>query len=137
MTNDGEEIIYEGHIPLRAFLLSHNMLYLLSFGWNVGLISSLLKKMNWHVKITDQRLVLVQGILSQHQEEIEYYRVNDSEYNQNFKERLFNVGRITIVADDASAPEATFPIHSPQELREEIRNNVREERKDMRAVNID
>lgn len=132
-----EEVIYEGNIPLKAFLCSHNILYLLLLGWNIGLISSLLKKMNWHVKITDQRLVLVQGILSQHQEEIEYYRITDSEYNQNFKERLFNVGRITIAADDASAPKITFPIHDPKEHREKIRNNVREERKNMRAVNVD
>lgn len=136
MTED-EKVIYEGSIPLRAFLCSHNLLYLLLFGWNIGLLSSLLKKMNWHVKITDQRLVLVQGILSQHQEEIEYYRITDSEYNQNFKERIFNVGRITITADDSSAPEITFPIHRPQGLREKIRNNVREQRKEMRAVNVD
>lgn len=41
--SDDEEIIYEGDIPLKAFLLSHSLPYLIPFGWNIGLLSSLLK----------------------------------------------------------------------------------------------
>lgn len=134
---DDEEVFYDGNIPFKVFLFSHNFLYLLLFGWNIGLLTSYLKKVNWRIKITDQRLVLVQGIFSRHQEEVEYYRISDSEYNQSVIERLFGIGKITIAADDASAPNLTFPMINPKEYREKIRNNVRKERRKMRAMSVD
>lgn len=126
-----EEVIYEGPPPLRVFLLSHSIFFLLFFGWNLGLISSWIKKKRWQIKISDQRLLICKGIFSHHREEIEYYKITDSEYNQNLKQRVFNVGRIIVFTNDASAPEITFPIHNPEDFREKIRKNVRKERKQM------
>lgn len=130
MTN-GEKIIYEGSPPLRSFLLSRNIFYLLLFGWNFGLIFSWIKRLRWHIRISDQRLVLEKGILSRSQEEVEFYHINNSEYNQCLKERLFNVGEITLHTDDTSDSKITFPIHNPEGFREKIRRNVRKERKQM------
>jgi len=132
-----EKIIFEGRIPFKVFHFSHGLLWLITLGWNIGLLTSLLQSLNWAMKITSQRVVLTRGLISQNEEEVEYYRVRDTKLQQGTIQRIFGIGTITLISDDVTAPELTFPISDPQSHREQIRNFVREQRKEMGAIQID
>ncbi len=133
-----EHIVYEGKLPFRAAHFSHSLVWLLLLGWNVGLLVSWLQTFGEHLRITSQRVVLRRGIISQEVEEVEYYRIKDTKFQQEgILQRLLNFGSITIYSDDATAPELTFLIPQPEEYREEIRSLVHEERKRMGTVQFD
>jgi len=134
----GEQIIFEGKIPFKVVHLSHGTRWLALFGWNVGLISSWLQTFNKAIKISSQRVVLTSGVISQDIEEVEFYRVRDTKYQQQgIFQRLFGIGTITLFSEDTTAPTFTFTIHKPEYYREQIRRCVNVERKRMRTVQFD
>jgi len=132
-----EKTIYEGQIPFRVFHGSHGFLWLIFLGWNIGLLISLFQSLSWRIKITSQRVVLTRGLFSQTEEEVEYYRVRDTKLEQGAIQRIFGVATITLISDDVTAPELTFPIHDPQNTRQQIRDSVREQRRELIAVQVD
>ena len=132
-----EKIIFEGRIPFRVFHFSHGLLWLIVLGWNVGLLASLFQSLSTALRITSQRVVLIRGLISRDEEEVEYYRVRDTKLQQGTIQRIFGIGTITLISDDVTAPELTLSINDPQSHRDLIRNFVREQRKEMRAIQID
>lgn len=132
-----EEIIYEGKIPMRVFYFSHGLFWLLIFGWNIGPFHALWKSITNHLKITNQRIVLTKGLISQNEEEVEYYRAKDSKYDQSILGRIFQVGNITVWSDDTSAPMLKFSLHTPKKYREQIRDFIRDERSRMKSFQVD
>lgn len=133
-----EQIIYEGKIPFRVIHFSHGGKWLLLIGWNIGLLISWLQTLGERIKITSQRVVLTSGIFSQDIEEVEYYRVKDTKYQQEgLLQRLFNFGTITLFSEDTTAPMFMFDIHQPEYYREQIRQGVNEERRRMGTVQFD
>ena len=132
-----ERIVFEGRIPFKVFHCSHGLLWLILLGWNIGLLISLFESLSRSIRITSQRVVLMRGLISQDEEEVEYYRVQDAKLQQGTVQRIFGIGTITLISDDVTAPEFTFPIHSPHYYREQIRSGVREQRKEMIAVQVD
>ncbi|HNV68100.1 MAG TPA: PH domain-containing protein [Candidatus Ozemobacteraceae bacterium] len=132
-----EVVFYDGRIPTRVFLFQHNLLWLLLLGWNIGLIASYFHSFRWHVRITSQRLVLTRGFVARKDEEVEFFRVKDTSFEQSFLQRLAGVGTLTIISEDATAPELTMPIHDPSGFREKIRDGVRVERQRMGTKQIE
>ncbi|MBF0547910.1 MAG: PH domain-containing protein [Candidatus Riflebacteria bacterium] len=132
-----EEIIYDGRIPTKVFLFSHNPIWILLLGWNIGLLLSILQSFCQSIRITSQRVILTTGFISRKIEEVEYYKVKDTSYDQHIMQRLGGVGEITIFSDDVTSPQLTFSIHDPVEIREKIREFVRTERGKMRSIQVD
>lgn len=132
-----EEIIYEGKIPFKVIYFSHEGLWYLLWGWNIGLLTSWLQTFGQLLKITTQRVVLTTGVFSQDIEEVEYYRVHDTAYHQSFLERIVGIGTITMFSGDKTAPTFSFTIHEPAFFREQIRESVKFERRRMRSMQFD
>lgn len=134
-----DEIIYfEGRIPARVFLFQHRFLWLLLFGWNIGLLAAFLHSFSWHVRITSRRLALTRGVIGRKDEQIEYYRIKDTTFEQGFLQRLAGVGTLTLFSDDPTAgPEFSLPLHDPGGFCEKIREAVQAERIRLGSRQID
>lgn len=132
-----ETVFYNGRIPTRVFLFQHGLLWLLLFGWNIGLIAAFFHSFRWHVRITSQRVVLTRGFVARADEEIELFRVKDTSFEQGFLQRLAGTGTLTILSEDATAPVLVIPIHDPFGFREKIREHVRAERLRMGTKQIE
>ena len=132
-----EQILYEGKIPWRYTHFSHGFLWFILIGWNIGILISYISSISEHVKVTSQRVIHTLGLISKHLEEVEFYRVKDTDFNQSMFQRILGVGTITLYSDDATAPKLTFPITSPKDIREKIRDFVIVERKKRRTLQMD
>lgn len=134
---EDEELIFAGRIPLHVFHFSHGIVWLLLFGWNVGIIWSWISSLGWDVKVTTKRVVSVRGVVSQHEEQVEYYRVQDIQFKQSVIQRLASVGEITVLSDDPTAPELSFPMKDPEKLKEIMAEQIRIQRQRMDAIQMD
>lgn len=101
--NDEEEILWEG----RPFL-SVSTQYI----------------------ITSQRVRIVEGLLGKEREDIELIRIQDIDQSQTLRERLLNLGDITIRGHDSSHPKAVLNnVPEPQEVHELLRRAIMNARK--------
>jgi len=120
-----ETIIYNGNIPLIAFQFSGGLIGSVNPFKAAG---SVVNANLWKVKITSQRIILVKGMMSQQQEQIEYYRVNEIKFTQSIAARAAGVGTIIINSNDFTRPIFSFPFMNPKEYVEKIRGFIRTER---------
>jgi len=75
------------------------------------------------LKITDQRLILREGILNKTTNETELYRVRDSSIDEPFFYRLFGCGNINIyTTDDADATLFLKAYNKPHWVKDQVRN---------------
>ena len=87
-------------------------------------------------ELTNQRLKMHSGVLSKKIEEIELYRVRDTQFEQPFFLRLFGLGNVILFTTDSTSPDIILPaIPNAQGVREQIRNAV-EETRDSKRVRV-
>jgi hypothetical protein len=80
-------------------------------------------------ELTTQRLRIIRGILGNQVEEIELIRVRDTRVKQHLGERALNVGDVTILSNDTTAPEIVLNnVSDPLAVRELIRKAVQAEK---------
>jgi hypothetical protein len=80
--------------------------------------------------ITSQRVRIVQGLLGKDREDIELIRIQDIDQSQTFRERLLNLGDITIRGHDTSHPKAILNnVSDPQAVHELLRKAILTARK--------
>lgn len=80
--------------------------------------------------ITSQRVRIVQGFLGKDREDIELIRIQDIDQSQTLRERLLNLGDITIRGHDTSHPKAILRnIPDPQAVHEILRKAILSARK--------
>ncbi|MEW6348741.1 MAG: PH domain-containing protein [Thermodesulfobacteriota bacterium] len=132
-----EEVFYDGRLPLRVFHLSHNILWLLLLGWNVGIFISLGQRYALQLKITSMRIVVTTGLVSQHVEQVDLFRVVDIERDQSVLDRIFGVGTIVLYSEDKTSPTLPFRIANPGFFAEKIKECVFKERRKRRAIAVD
>lgn len=83
-----------------------------------------------HYRITDERILITQGLLGKATENIELIRIQDMAYSQSFSERLINVGDITIRSHDSSNPVFQLKnISNPGDVHEILRRAILSARK--------
>lgn len=124
-----EEVLYDEKLSFKVALLSQGLLSLITFFvFGIGILVALLRSFSNRYRITNQRVVWTHGLISQADEEIEYIRVRDSNFKQGILERIFGIGRVTIIATDATAPVLTLRMQNPREWRERIRELIRAEK---------
>jgi membrane protein YdbS with pleckstrin-like domain len=124
-----EEIIFEGRIPFKAIHWSRNPLWLLLLGWNFGIISSLVKSLMLSAKITSERIVIRSGLLSKHEDIVEYFRVKDIDFKQRLLQRIRGIGTISLLSEDQTAPELEFVITDANEIKEQMRKHINQQRR--------
>jgi len=135
--NTNSEILFDGKIPLKAVLGNYNFFIILLFGWNFGLLTAWLTSLSNKLTISNRRVTLIKGLISQKEESIDFYRVQDSNFEQSIFARILGVGKITLLSDDSTAPIFSFAIVDPKTLNPKIRDLIREERKIMRTLQTD
>lgn len=80
-------------------------------------------------ELTTQRLRIIRGILGNQVEEIELIRVRDTRVKQHLGERALNVGDVTILSNDTTAPEIILNnVNDPLAVRELVRKAVQAEK---------
>lgn len=83
-----------------------------------------------YYKITDERIIISDGLLSKAYENIELIRIQDIAISQSMSERMLHIGDITIRSHDANQP--TFylnNIQNPKEVHEILRRAILRARK--------
>jgi uncharacterized membrane protein YdbT with pleckstrin-like domain len=85
-------------------------------------------------ELTTERLRIIRGLLSRSTEEIELTRVRDVAYEQSLTQRALGIGTVTVVAADTDTPQVQLhDIVEPEQVKELIRQAVREQRQRLRV----
>ena len=89
-------------------------------------------------EVTDQRIKLKTGILSQEIDECELYRVRDYKIVKPFFQRIFGLGKIELVTSDRSNSSINLNgIKNPENLYDLIRDNVEKTRRKTGTREVD
>lgn len=96
---------------------------------NVGKFDVNIPQFNY--TITSERLIIEkQGVVTKKNDYIELYLIKDINLIQNMKDKLLKMGSLEIISVDPSTPVITLKqIQNPQEIREILRNAVRQSKK--------
>lgn len=140
-----EEIkVWQGHssqiLNLNIYIIS-GVLTIISFGWLALVFGPLCIWKYFEVKnqkyvLTNQRLTMYSGVFSRVVDELELYRVKDTQFLQPFFLRLFSLGNIMIISTDQTTHVVIIrAVANAHELREQIRNLV-EDRREQRNVRM-
>jgi len=91
----------------------------------VVLSVSVLRLRSTKYRLSNQRLVVEQGILSRSLDEVDLRTVDDSGFSQSPLERLQGIGTVWVIASDRTTPRlALRGISDPRALRESIREHA-------------
>ncbi len=75
-------------------------------------------------KLTDQRIIISQGVINKSTNETELYRVRDTSVHEPFFYRIFGLGNITVYTTDEAITTHTFNAYKkPHWVKDQIRNN--------------
>jgi uncharacterized membrane protein YdbT with pleckstrin-like domain len=89
-------------------------------------------------ELTSERLRITRGVINQHVDEIELYRVKDSLMIRTWWMRLTNLASIELQTSDRSMPQLVIPaIHNGMEMREILRKQVEAQRDRKRVREMD
>ena len=89
-------------------------------------------------ELTSQRLRIAFGVINQHIDEIELYRVKDTLMTRTWWMRLTGLSSITLQTSDRSLPSLIIPaIPNGNDLREQLRVRVEAQRDAKRVREMD
>lgn len=103
-----------------------------------GLIDKAKSQMNVNTtlyRITNQRVIIENGLLSKKQEEIELNRIKDFSVKQSLTEKMMGIGSIEIMSTDTSSPKLILSsIENPFAVKDVIRSAMLEYKKQFNVV---
>lgn len=89
-------------------------------------------------ELTSQRLKITEGVINQHLDEVELYRVKDVLMVRPWWMRLTGLATLVLETSDRSLPQLVIPaIRGGVELREQLRKNVELQRDRKRVRELD
>ena len=89
-------------------------------------------------EISTERLKIFEGVLNRTVNEVELYRVKDTQIQQPILFRLFGLGHVILETSDRSHPRATLnAIKNPREVGEILRREVESLRDKKRVREVD
>jgi membrane protein YdbS with pleckstrin-like domain len=89
-------------------------------------------------ELTTQRLRITNGVINQHIDEIELYRVKDTLMVRSWWMRLTGLSSIALQTSDRSLPNLVIPaISGGMEVREQLRKQVEAQRDSKRVREMD
>lgn len=75
--------------------------------------------------LTTQRLRIEEGVLTKRVDEVELYRIKDTQLKQSVVDRVLGLGTVEIVSSDETNPVLHIrSIHNAREMREQLRQCV-------------
>jgi len=75
-----------------------------------------------HYRVTNQRVLVEQGVFSKTVNEIDLRYVDDSTFTQSLFERMLGIGHVTLLSSDTNTPQYVLrSVKDPRGLRELIR----------------
>lgn len=78
-----------------------------------------------HYIVTNQRVLIEQGIFSKTVDEIDLRYIDDSSFSQGILDRLLGIGNVTLVSSDKTNPRYVLrSINNPRGVRETIRSQA-------------
>jgi uncharacterized membrane protein YdbT with pleckstrin-like domain len=124
-------------IPLLAHFFAMTMdqtkvAGMISFGWwvtaillviqGIALLVAWMRLRSTLYRVTNQRVVVEQGIFSKTVDEIDLRYVDDSAFTQSFADRILGIGNVTLISSDKTSPRSMLrSIKDPRGVRELIR----------------
>jgi hypothetical protein len=91
----------------------------------VGFLIAMMRLQSTLYTITNQRIMIEQGILSKKVNEIDLRYVDDTQFFQSFNDRLLGIGNVTLISSDKALPTTVLHgIHDPRGIREIIRSHA-------------
>jgi uncharacterized membrane protein YdbT with pleckstrin-like domain len=73
-------------------------------------------------RVTNQRVLVEQGVFSKTVDEIDLRYVDDSTFSQSLVERILGIGSVTLMSSDTNTPRYVLrSIRDPRGVREMIR----------------
>jgi uncharacterized membrane protein YdbT with pleckstrin-like domain len=88
----------------------------------VGFLFAMLRLQSTLYAVSNQRVLIEQGILSKSLSEIDLRSIDDTQFFQSVTERLLGIGNVTLVSSDKALPVSVLRgIHNPRNVRETIR----------------
>jgi len=125
-------------IPLLAYFFARTMPDLERasgmrwFGWvltialvviqGIALLVAWIRLRSTMYRVTNQRVLIEQGVFSKTVEEIDLRYVDDSNFTQSFFDRLLGIGHVTLLSSDTNTPRYVLrSIKDPRGVRELIR----------------
>lgn len=110
-------------VSAAAVITGNNLLLLL---WIMPIGYALIRWLivrSMKVRITDQRIIVTEGVLNKQTNETELYRVRDSSIEEPFFYRLFKLGNISIfTTDEADATLKLVAFRKPHWIKDQVRN---------------
>ncbi|NIP97108.1 MAG: PH domain-containing protein [Akkermansiaceae bacterium] len=89
-------------------------------------------------EVTTQRLRLVEGVLNQRIDEVELYRVKDTQILRPVLLRVFGLGNLQLETSDRTHPKPVLAaIKNATEVREQLRKHVETLRDQKRVREVD
>lgn len=125
-----ERVIWEGKASWLSAINGWDVfLTLITFGvWVIVPLIKMIALMGKSYRVTDQRIVIKEGVASTSAREVEYFRVKDLSINQNMIQKVFGLGNIALQSADGRLEINGIP--NAYQLREDIRTAVNNIRKD-------
>ena len=116
-----------------------NILSFILWSWTVIVPIIIYLKTRFTVyEVTDERIKLKTGILSQEIDECELYRIRDYKIVKPFFQRIFGLGNIELITSDRSNLRINLNgIKDPENLYNIIRDNVEKVRRKTGTREID
>jgi uncharacterized membrane protein YdbT with pleckstrin-like domain len=91
----------------------------------VRLVIALMRIRSTQYTITNQRILIENGILSKSLNEIDLRTIDDTQFYQSFIARILGIGNVTLISTDKQEPVLVLhSIPDPRNLRETIRSNA-------------
>ncbi len=88
----------------------------------IAFLIAMLRLQSTHYTVTNQRILIEQGMMSKSVNEIDLRSLDDTQFFQPFTERLLGIGNVTLVSSDKTLPVTVLHgIHNPRNVRETIR----------------
>jgi uncharacterized membrane protein YdbT with pleckstrin-like domain len=98
----GEEVLFEGR---PALVQNAGQLLLCIVTLGLWLLPLWWRSRSLSYRVTNRRIVVQSGVLSQRLEQVDLYRVNDYAVERPFSQRLLGTGNLLLKTVDKSTPE--------------------------------
>ena len=89
---------------------------------SIALLVAWIRLRSTMYRVTNQRVLVEQGVFSKTVDEIDLRYVDDSTFTQSLVERILGIGSVTLISSDKSSPRYVLrSIRDPRGVREMIR----------------
>ena len=132
-------VIEEKHLYIGRPSQILNIVSFILWSWTLLIPIIIYLKTRFTVyELTDERIKLKTGILSQEIDECELYRIRDYKIVKPFFQRIFGLGNIELITSDRSNVRINLNgIKDPENLYNIIRDNVEKVRRKTGTREID